>query len=73
LWLVLGASVVKSSPVFGSLVTLMFTFGFTLPVGAIMLGVNLGAISSLGRKFTKPIQTVGGVVLIAMGFMLLAS
>ncbi len=73
LWLVLGASVVKSSPVFGSLVTLMFALGFTLPVGAIMLGVNLGAVSSLGNKFTKPIQMTGGVILIAMGFLLLAN
>jgi len=73
LWLVLGASVVKSSPVFGFLATLMFTFGFTLPVGAIMLGVNLGAISSVGKKFAKPLQTAGGLLLIAMGFLLLAS
>lgn len=73
LWLVLGASVVKSNVVFGGLVTLMFSLGFTLPVGAIMLGVNLGTVSSAGKKFTKPIQMAGGVILIAMGFLLLTS
>ncbi len=73
LWLVLGTSLVKNSPVFGSLTALMFALGFTLPVGAVMLGVNLGAVSTLGKKFIKPIQMTGGVVLIVMGFLLLAS
>ncbi len=71
LWLVLGASVVKTSPVFGGIVTLMFTLGFTLPVGCIMLGVNLGAVSAFGKKMSKPIQIAGGVLLVIIGFMLL--
>jgi cytochrome c biogenesis protein CcdA len=73
IFIVLGAAVLQGQVVWALLLLTAFAIGFSLPLGAILLGVSLGKTIPLARKAGDGIRKVSGVILIAAGFYLLLS
>lgn len=70
---VLGLAAVRGQGGWGALILAMFALGYSLPLTAAMLGINLGKLTGTAAKLAKPIRTTAGLVLIAAGFWLLTS
>ena len=69
----LGAAVLKGATVVGVVMIAVFAIGFSLPLAAGLVGVGLG-VGWLGRVASRALpvaRTVGGIVLVAVGFYLL--
>jgi cytochrome c biogenesis protein CcdA len=49
----------------------MFAIGFSLPLGAILLGVSLGKTSLVARNADAAIRWISGIVLLVAGFYFL--
>ena len=73
IFIVLGAAVLQGEVVWALLLLTAFAIGFSLPLGAILLGVSLGKTIPLAQKMGDGIRKVSGVILIAAGFYLLIS
>ena len=73
IFIVLGAAVLQGEVVWALLLLTAFAIGFSLPLGAILLGVSLGKTIPLAQKAGDGIRKVSGVILIAAGFYLLLS
>jgi cytochrome c biogenesis protein CcdA len=50
-----------------------FGAGFSLPLGAILLGVSFGKASIKVQKAEAAIRSIAGVLLVCAGFYLLAT
>lgn len=72
---VLAASFLKGSMLWGMLMLITFALGFGLPLAAaiIGIGVGVGKISKAIEKFGKIIKYIGGISLIILGFYFLLS
>ena len=71
--IVLAASFVKGSTVWGFLMLAVFALGYALPLAVAIVGVKLGLgrMSKALTRAAKVIQYAGGILLIAMGFYFL--
>lgn len=71
--IVLAASFVKGSFVWGILMLLSFSLGYglLLAAGMIGLGLGIGKISKVLSRFGTIIKYAGGIAMIAIGFYLL--
>lgn len=71
--IVLAASFVKGSLLWGVLMLFSFSLGYGLPLAAAMVGVGLGLgrISKMLIKFGKVIKYAGGIAMIVLGFYFL--
>jgi cytochrome c-type biogenesis protein len=71
--IVLAASFLKGSMLWGIFMLVTFAVGFALPLAAAMIGVGLGIgkISAIMAKFGKVITYIGGISLIILGFYFL--
>lgn len=72
---ILAASFVKGSVLWGFLMLLFFALGFGLPLTAMVLGIGLGLgeLSGLFKTAVKVIRYAGGTALVLLGFYLLIS
>jgi len=70
---ILAASFVKGSALWGFLMLLFFALGFGIPLTAMVLGIGLGLgkISGILTSAVKVIKYVGGIALVLLGFYLL--
>lgn len=70
---VMAASFVKGSTLWGFLMLFAYSFGYGLTLAAAMigLGIGLGKISILLSKFALILKYAGGITLIALGFYFL--
>ncbi|MCK9459379.1 MAG: hypothetical protein M0R80_07045 [Proteobacteria bacterium] len=73
IFIVLGAAILQGDVLWSLLLLAAFAIGFSLPLGAILLGVSLGKTIPLAQKAGNGIRKVSGVILIAAGFYLLLS
>jgi len=75
LFVVLGMATLKGQIAWGAAVLAAFAAGYSLPVGAAVvgLGFGLGKLASLTRKFASAIRLVAGILLIGVGFYLLTN
>lgn len=71
IFIVLGAAVLQGQIVWATLLLAMFAFGFSLPLGAVLLGVSLGKATLLGKNADTAIRWVSGSILLIAGFYLL--
>lgn len=71
IFIVLGASVLQGQVIWAALLLALFAIGFTLPLGAVLLGVSLGKIALLSKNADTAIRWVSGGVLLVAGFYLL--
>jgi cytochrome c biogenesis protein CcdA len=71
--IVMAATFVKGSMLWGLLMLVVFSFGFGLPLAAAMIGIGLGfgKISKTIAKVGTVIKYAGGIALIALGFYFL--
>jgi len=70
---ILAASFVKGSALWGFLMLLFFALGFGIPLTAMVLGIGLGLgkISGILTSAVKVIKYIGGIALVLLGFYLL--
>jgi cytochrome c biogenesis protein CcdA len=73
IFIVIGASVLMGKILWGMVLMAAFGVGFSLPLGAILLGVSLGKAAIKMQKAEAAIRIVAGVLLIIAGFYLLAT
>lgn len=69
----LGMAVVKGRTLWGALLLASFAIGHTLPLAAALLGLSFGRSFVRARGVAEAIRIAGGVVLIGLGFYLLAT
>ncbi|HEY5915296.1 MAG TPA: cytochrome c biogenesis protein CcdA [Verrucomicrobiae bacterium] len=72
IYIVLGAAVLQGHALWGMVLMAAFGIGFSLPLSAILFGVSFGKASLKAQKAEAGIRAVGGVLLVGVGFYLLA-
>lgn len=73
IFIVIGASVLMGKVFWGMVLMAAFGLGFSLPLGAILLGVSLGKATLRMQKAETAIRIVAGTLLVCAGFYLLAT
>ena len=73
IFIVIGASVLMGKIIWGMVLMAAFGVGFSLPLGAILLGVSLGKAALKMQKAEAAIRSAAGVLLVCAGFYLLAT
>lgn len=73
IFIVLGAAILQGQVVWATLLLAMFAVGFSLPLGAVLLGVSLGKTALATKKTEVSIRWVSGGVLMVAGFYLLVT
>ncbi len=73
IFIVIGASILMGKILWGMMLMAAFGVGFSLPLGAILLGVSLGKAAIKMQKAETAIRIVAGVLLVCAGFYLLAT
>jgi cytochrome c biogenesis protein CcdA len=72
---ILAASFVKGSMLWGFLMLTTFALGFGLPLSAMIIGVSVGVgtVSKTLSKVVTVVKYIGGIALLVLGFYLLAT
>lgn len=72
---VLGVASLQGNILWGGLLLIAFSIGWSLPLSAGLLGLGLGfnMLTSRLNKLEAVIRTMGGIVLVATGFFLIHS
>ena len=73
IFIVLGAAVLQGRVIWATLLLAMFAVGFSLPLGAVLLGVSLGKMSLAAKGADTAIRWVSGIILLAAGFYFLVT
>jgi len=73
IFVVIGAAVLQGHILWGMALMAAFGIGFSLPLGAILLGVSFGKAFIKAQKAEAMIRILAGVLLIVAGFYLLAT
>lgn len=73
IFIVIGASVLMGHILWGMVLMAAFGVGFSLLLGAILLGVSLGKSAIKLQKAEAAIRVAAGVLLVCAGFYLLAT
>ncbi|HEY5996847.1 MAG TPA: cytochrome c biogenesis protein CcdA, partial [Candidatus Deferrimicrobiaceae bacterium] len=73
IFIVIGAATLQGKVLWAMLLLAMFAVGFSIPLGAVLLGVSLGKAAFLGRNAETAIRRISGAILLAAGFYLLAT
>ena len=68
---VLGLSLLKGQGIWGALIMAMFAIGYSLPMGAAIVGIGFGKMTGIANKIAKPVRIISGAVLIGAGIWLL--
>ncbi len=71
IFIVVGAAALQGTIVWPLLLTGMFAIGFSIPLGAIMLGISLGTASLAARGAEPVFRWIAGLLLILVGFYFL--
>ena len=73
IFIVLGAAVLQGQIIWAILLLASFAIGFSLPLGAVLLGVSLGKTALLTKNADTAIRWVSGCILVIAGFYLLVT
>jgi cytochrome c biogenesis protein CcdA len=71
IFIVLGAAILQGRVIWATLLLAMFAIGFSIPLGAILLGVSLGKMTLVARNADVAIRWFSGVILLVVGFYFL--
>lgn len=71
IFIVLGAAVLQGQVVWAILLLAMFAVGFSIPLGAVLLGVSLGKTALQFKNADIAIRWVSGCILLFAGFYLI--
>lgn len=73
IFIVLGAAVLQGRALWATLLLASFAVGFSLPLGALLLGISFGKTAFLAKRADTAIRWGSGVILLAAGFYFLAA
>ena len=73
IFIVLGAAILQGQVIWATLLLAMFAIGFSIPLGAVLLGVSLGKTALLTKNADTAIRWVSGCILVIAGFYLLGT
>jgi cytochrome c biogenesis protein CcdA len=73
IFIVIGAAILQGEVLWAALMLAMFAIGFSLPLGAVLLGVSLSKISLAAKGADAAIRWVAGGVLVIAGFYFLVT
>ncbi|BCS51900.1 cytochrome c biogenesis CcdA family protein [Geobacter sp. SVR] len=73
IFIVLGAAILQGQVIWAILLLAMYAIGFSIPLGAVLLGVSLGKTALLSQNADKAIRWVSGCILLIAGFYLLVT
>ena len=73
IFIVIGAAILQGKIFWAALMLAMFAIGFSLPLGAVLLGVSLSKVSFAAKGADTAIRCVAGVVLVIAGFYFLVT
>jgi cytochrome c biogenesis protein CcdA len=73
IFIVLGAAILQGHVIWATLLLAMFAVGFSIPLGAVLLGVSLGKTSIVARNADVAIRWISGVILLVAGFYFLVT
>lgn len=73
IFIVIGAAILQGQVVWSILLLTMFAVGFSIPLGAILMGVSLSKVSFAAKGIDKIIRYVAGIILVAAGFYFLVT
>jgi len=71
IFIVIGTAILQGKMVWSILLLTMFAVGFSIPLGAILMGVSLGSVSLKVKGIDTAIRFVAGFVLVIAGFYFL--
>ena len=71
IFIVIGASVLMGHTLWGMALMAAFGLGFSLPLGAVLLGVTVGKASMKLQRAEVAVRTVAGIALVGAGLYLL--
>ncbi len=71
IFIVTGAAILQGQVVWAVLLLTLFAVGFSVPLGAVLLGISLSKVSLAARGADTAIRWVSGCVLLAAGFYFL--
>jgi cytochrome c biogenesis protein CcdA len=71
IFIVIGAAILQGKIVWAILMLAMFAIGFSLPLGAVLLGISLSKVSLAAKGADAAIRWVAGVLLFVAGFYFL--
>lgn len=71
IFIVIGAAVLQGLVVWAILLLAMFAVGFSIPLGAILLGISFGKTTLVARNADFVVRWISGVILLAAGFYFL--
>ncbi len=73
IFIVIGASILQGKVLWASSMMAMFAIGFSLPLGAVLLGISLSKVSLAAKGADKVFRWVAGALLVVAGFYFLIS
>lgn len=71
IFIVISVSILKGKILWGLLLMIMYGIGFSIPLGALFLGVSLTKVSLMTKKVENVFRWVFGLTLIVAGFYFL--
>jgi len=71
IFIVIGAAILQGKVFWAILMLAMFAIGFSLPLGAVLLGISLSKVSFAARGADAAIRWIAGAVLVIAGFYFL--
>jgi len=68
IFIVMGVAVLQKRIIQAVLLLLMFSIGFSLPLGAVVLGVSLSKALFLPKNAEKVVRSIAGGIMLVVGF-----
>jgi cytochrome c-type biogenesis protein len=73
IFIVIGAAILQGQVIWAAFMLAMFAIGFSLPLGAVLLGVSLSKVSLAAKGFDAATRWVAGAILVIAGFYFLVT
>lgn len=73
IFIVMGAAILQGAVVWAMLLLGSYAVGFSLPLGALILGISLGGLTLASKGMDKFLRWISGLILIVIGFYFLIS
>jgi len=71
IFIVIGAAILQGKVFWAVLMLAMFAIGFSIPLGAVLLGISLSKVGLAAKGADAVIRWIAGIVLIVAGFYFL--
>ena len=71
IFIVIGAAILQGKVIWASSLLAMFAVGFSIPLGAVLLGISLSRVSFAAKGVDTVFRWISGTVLLVAGFYFL--